>query len=179
MQPQAMGAQLQEQDYMNEILLFLKHQVLEYATAVMEASSIQVRQTMQRLLNETLTEQADCYQLMARQGWYPPAPTANRQDLLKSIQQHRQDAQKNMQIARNVGIGMQNQTQIGSWQQQVPAWQTGQMRQQQGNQQSQQNVQQMQQPWQAAQPWQYTQNWQDPSQQFNWQQQNQSRQPWQ
>ncbi len=159
MQPQAMGGQLQEQDYMHEILMLLKHQAREYTTAVMEASCAEVRQTMQRLLNETLSEQADCYHIMARQGWYPAGPTANRQDVSKAIQQHRQDAQKNMQIAQNSLMGMQ--------QQQSPAWQPNQTR-------SQNNANQ--QPWQGAQPWQYTQNWQDPAQQPSMQQQNQ---PWQ
>lgn len=165
MQSQMMGTQLQDQDYFYEILLLLKHQAREYTTAVLESSCVQVRQTMQRLLNDTLSEQADCYQIMARQGWYPAGPSANRQDVTKAIQTHRQDAQKNMQMAQSAGVG--GQMGRPSQQQQQP-WQSYQM--------SQQNIQN-QQPWQAAQPWQYTQNWQDPSQSSQSPQQNQAWQP--
>lgn len=137
----AMGT-LTEQDLFHNILVLLKHNVREYATAVTEANCPVVRQTMQRMLHETLAEQADCYQVMGRQGWYPPGPAANRQDVQKSIQQHRQSATQTAQSLQAAGIrpvlrqGMtQNQSTwqtpapSGQWQNQPPAagnqWNTG------------------------------------------------------
>lgn len=107
---------LTEQDMFHNILVLLKHTVREYATAATEANCAVVRQTMQRMLHETLAEQADCYQVMGRQGWYPPSPSATRQDVQKAIQTHRQCAQQTAQGLQRSGIrptlqsggGMQN-----------------------------------------------------------------------
>ena len=99
--PQAI---LREQDVFTVILNLLKNTAREYATAVTEASCPNVRQTMQNMLNETLSEQADCYQVMNRQGWYPPASRAARQDVQQAIQKHRQAAGQLMQIVGQGGF---------------------------------------------------------------------------
>lgn len=122
----AMTQMLHEQDLFHNILILLKHNAREYATAVTESNCAVVRQTMQRLLHETLAEQADCYQVMSRQGWYPPAPVATRQDVQKSVQQHRQSAQNTAQSLQMTGIRptfaqagqFQNPLQQPTWQQQ-------------------------------------------------------------
>lgn len=90
---------LREQEMFTVMLNLLKNSAREYATAVTEANCPTVRQTMQNLLNETLIEQADCYQIMSRQGWYPPASTATRQDVHQAVQTHRQAIPQLMQIA--------------------------------------------------------------------------------
>jgi len=95
---------LTEQDMFHNILVLLKHTVREYATAATEANCAIVRQTMQRMLHETLSEQADCYQVMGRQGWYPPSPSATRQDVQKAVQTHRQCAQQTAQALQMSGI---------------------------------------------------------------------------
>ncbi|MHB1683493.1 MAG: spore coat protein [Bacilli bacterium] len=191
MQTQQQIVQWQEKDWMQQILVMLKHQSSEYAIAVTEANCAQVRQTMQRMLNETLAEQADCYQIMSRQGWYPAAPVANRQELHKSIQTHRQDAQATMHAIQAAGLqgalqhignsgqtfGVSQQNGTGQqWQQpqQPQPWQTAQNRQ----------ADQGSGAWQNAQPWQQTiqggaqgvdqqSKWQPPQQQAG------HYQPWQ
>lgn len=96
-------AAMREQDAFTVILNLLKNTAREYATAVTEASCPNVRQTMQNMLNETLSEQADCYQVMNRQGWYPPAPQASRHDIQQAVQKHRQAVSQLMQIAAQGG----------------------------------------------------------------------------
>ncbi len=127
---QGLQAALREQDVFTVILNLLKNTAREYATAVTEASCPNVRQTMQNLLNETLSEQADCYQVMNRQGWYPPAPQANRQDVQQSVQKHRQALAQLAQIAGQGGFygemgGYQPMQQPGQpypTQQPQPSW---------------------------------------------------------
>ncbi|MCY0870268.1 MAG: spore coat protein, partial [Firmicutes bacterium] len=68
------------------------------------ASCNMVRQTMQRMLNETLAEQADLYHLMSRLGMYPAGPEATRQDVRKSVQTHRQTQQETLQTVRMSGM---------------------------------------------------------------------------
>lgn len=189
MQTQQQIVQWQEKDWMQQILVMLKHQSSEYAIAVTEANCAQVRQTMQRMLNETLAEQADCYQIMSRQGWYPAAPVANRQELHKSIQTHRQDAQTTMHAIQAAGLqgalqhignsgqplGVSQQNGIGQQWQQPQPWQTVQNRQ----------ADQGSGAWQNAQPWQQTTQGgaQAADQQSKWQLQQQPQaghyQPWQ
>lgn len=119
---------LREQDLFHDILVMLKHNAREYVTAVTESNCAVVRQTMQRLLFDTLAEQADAYQVMGRQGWYPPSPVASRQDVQKSVQQRRQAAQELAAIGGHLGVrgnwqqgaGWQNQQPAG-WQNQQPA----------------------------------------------------------
>ena len=126
--PDMQQAQQAEKDMFHTILIMLKHNAREYATAVTEANCASVRQTFQRLLNDTLAEQADCYQVMGRQGWYPPAPSAERRDVQSSIQQHRQGAQQIQAVvqARAGGYqGVQPQWQ-NQWQGGPPQyWQAG------------------------------------------------------
>lgn len=135
---------LTEQDLFHTILVLLKHNVREYATAVTEANCPVVRQTMQRMMHETLAEQADCYQVMARQGWYPPAPSANRQDVQKSVQQHRQGANQTAQSLQMTGIRPVMGHQMGQ-----PSWQNPQ--------ESRNQTQQWQNSPQSSNQWQSTQ----------------------
>lgn len=125
------GAQLSEQDLFHSIIVLLKHTAREYTTAVTESSCAVVRQTMQRLLHETLTEQADCFSVMNRQGWYPPAPDARRQDVQNSIQTNQQCAQKTSQFLSASGIRPTRSgtgQPSGGWQNpmSMPQWQTSQ-----------------------------------------------------
>lgn len=141
-----MAATLTEQDLFHNILVLLKHNVREYATAVTEANCAVVRQTMQRMLHETLAEQADCYQVMGRQGWYPPAPSASRQEVQKSIAKHRQSANQTAQSLQMAGIrpvighgfGNQANQMQQSWQQPTSTSQTGQNQWQNPSQQANQ-----------------------------------------
>ncbi|MHB1627990.1 MAG: spore coat protein [Bacilli bacterium] len=144
MQTQQQMTQLQEKDRMHQILIMLKHQAAEYTIAVTEANCAQVRQTMQRLLNETLAEQADCYQIMSRQGLYPPASAVGRQEVHKSIQTHRQDAQMTMHTMQAAGLHSAMQRAGG------PDRQNGASQQWQRGAAGQQ--------WQQPQQWQMTQN---------------------
>ncbi len=173
----ALAAPMREQEMLKVILDLLKQGAREYTTAVTEANCPNVRQTMQRLLYETLAEQADCYQIMSRQGWYPPADTANRQDVHKAVQTHRQSIAQLIQIAGQSGAfghaGMQgnqawqqqwaSQGQQQQWQQpnqpvsqwqsspvgQVGGWQASEMNRPQAQQPLQQPLQQQQ--WSAQQ----------------------------
>ncbi len=144
MQTQQQTTQLQEKDLMHQILIMLKHQSREYTTAVTEANCAQVRQTMQRMLNETLAEQADCYQIMARQGWYPSPTAVSHQELHKSIQSHRQNVQMTMHTVQAAGLrGAMQRTGIAGQQNgAAQQWQPGAVGQQ----------------WQQPQPWQVSQN---------------------
>lgn len=101
---QSLGMSLRDRDLFVNTLLVLKHAASEYTTAVTEAGCPVVRQTLQRLLHETLTEQADCYQVMSRQGWYPPGPAPTRQDIRKVIQNARQTASDMAQSIQAAGM---------------------------------------------------------------------------
>ncbi|KUO94952.1 spore coat protein [Ferroacidibacillus organovorans] len=96
--------QMEIKDRFHAIILLLKHNIREYATAVTEASCPMVRQTLQRLLYETIAEQAECYQVMRRQGWYPPGATASRDDVMRSIQNNQQAAQEIAQAVAKTGM---------------------------------------------------------------------------
>lgn len=99
-----MGINLTEQDLFQSLLTQLKQGIGEYATAATEASCPIVRQTMVRFLNETMTEQADCFQVMSRQGWYGQLPMATRQDVQKAIADHRQKATQMAGLIQAAGI---------------------------------------------------------------------------
>ncbi len=163
-----LAAPMREQEMLKVILDLLKQGAREYTTAVTEANCPNVRQTMQRLLHETLAEQADCYQIMSRQGWYPAADTANRQDVHKAVQMHRQSIAQLIQIAGQSGAfghaGMQgnqawqqqwtSQGQPQQWQQpnqSVSQWQSSPAGQAGGWQASEMNRPQAQQPLQQQQ----------------------------
>lgn len=123
---------LSEQDQFQNILVLLKHTASEYASAVTESNCAVVRQTMQRLLHETLTEQADCFQMMSRHGWYTIAPQASRQDVQKEVLSHRQTAQQTAQMLQGMGsLPIQQQNQQTHWQNPLaqPAWQNQQQAQ--------------------------------------------------
>lgn len=98
------ATQMEMKDRFHAIIISLKHNIREYATAVTEASCPMVRQTLQRLLYETIAEQAECYQVMSRQGWYPPGATASRDDVMRSIQNNQQAAQEMAQTVAKSGI---------------------------------------------------------------------------
>ncbi len=166
-----MPMNLSEKDLFHSILTTLKQSIGEYATAAMEASCPVVRQNMVRLLNETLTEQADCFSVMSRQGWYGQMPTTSRQDVHSEIMKHRQGAQEISQMVQSVGMRPMTQQMgtnyYGGAQQ---GWQsTGNQMQgptgswQQGVQQSNQSMQSMGQ----YQPWQNqamdTTSWKQPA----------------
>jgi spore coat protein CotF len=127
----------QEKDMLHNILVLLKHNAREYVTATTEASCNMVRQTMQRMLNETLAEQADLYHLMSRLGMYPAGPEATRQDVRKSVQTHREAQQEALQTLRMSGMHVSRPAGVPAAGQQ--AWQ--QAAQAPGGQ------------WRAPQPW--------------------------
>ncbi len=120
MQPMMSGT-LEEKDMLHTILSLLKQTTATYATAVTESSCATVKQTMQRLFNETVMEQGECFQIMQRHGWYTKPEDAPRQSIRKAITAHRQKRQEISQFiirANSVRGGMPNYT-TGAYQQQM------------------------------------------------------------
>ncbi len=117
---QMMSGKLEEKDMLHTILSLLKQTTATYSTAVTEASCATVRQTMQRLFNETVMEQGECFQIMQRHGWYAQPEEAPRQAIRKAITAHRQKGQEISQFLRlnSVRGGMPNYT-TGAYQQQM------------------------------------------------------------
>lgn len=118
---QMMSGKLEEKDMLHTILSLLKQTTGTYATAVTEANCATVRQTMQRLFNETVMEQGECFQIMQRHGWYARSEEAPRQAIRKAITGHRQKGQEISQFlqANSMRSQMSNYS-IGAYQQRMP-----------------------------------------------------------
>ena len=64
------GMNLNEKDYMNELLSCLKEMSKNYVVALTEASNEKLFQTYNNIFNELISLQREVYQLMFRKGWY-------------------------------------------------------------------------------------------------------------
>ena len=55
---------------MENYLLVLKSTVEVYVHGTLESSNDNIRQTLKKCLNDTLTHQSNTYDLMTKYGWY-------------------------------------------------------------------------------------------------------------
>lgn len=61
---------MNDQLIMNNYLLILKSTVEVYVHGTLESSNNDIREILKNSLNNTLTHQADTYDLMTKYGWY-------------------------------------------------------------------------------------------------------------
>ena len=61
---------MNDQILMDNYLLILKSTVEVYVHGTLESSNKDVRELLKECLNETLTHQANTYDLMTEHGWY-------------------------------------------------------------------------------------------------------------
>ncbi|TFE03827.1 spore coat protein [Jeotgalibacillus salarius] len=66
-------ATMSEKDWATDLLILEKHLAVSYSVASNEASTNQLFQFLQSLLNETGRQQHTLYSFMAQQNWYNPA----------------------------------------------------------------------------------------------------------
>ena len=61
---------MNDQILMDNYLLILKSTVEVYVHGTLESSNKDIRELLKECLNETLTHQANTYDLMTEHGWY-------------------------------------------------------------------------------------------------------------
>ena len=61
---------MNDQILMDNYLLILKSTVEVYVHGTLESSNKDIRELLKECLNETLTHQANIYDLMTEHGWY-------------------------------------------------------------------------------------------------------------
>ncbi|NBI31272.1 spore coat protein [Chengkuizengella marina] len=89
---QQMGQQhvsLPDKDMANLVLSELKRMAREYTTACLEAANPTVHQNFNQLLQKTLADQAQLFQIMSQQGMYNVTP-ASMQEIQKEQQKFNQ-----------------------------------------------------------------------------------------
>ena len=72
---------MREQDIINDVLEGTKASINSYTHGIVEASSQQLRSTLQTLREEAEQIQYQIYQIAEQKGYYTPAPTANSNDI--------------------------------------------------------------------------------------------------
>lgn len=72
---------MREQDIVNDVLEGTKASINSYTHGIMEASSQQLRSTLQTLREEAEQIQYQIYQIAEQKGYYTPAPTAGTTDV--------------------------------------------------------------------------------------------------
>lgn len=102
-----------EGDLLKILLSEVKRVSGEYTTAVTEANCSVVRQMFSELLNDSLTEQQQLYQILNNEGQYQTGSQATQTDIQKEIQQSQQRRQQTMQIMEHQ---RQMSTQMGQGQ---------------------------------------------------------------
>lgn len=69
-EPQVKGPQMNDRDYLNDILATEKYLTDSFNTAVREASHDALYQDMMTILNESHQAQRQAFNLMFQKGWY-------------------------------------------------------------------------------------------------------------
>ncbi|MHC8523025.1 spore coat protein [Rossellomorea sp. H39__3] len=83
--------QMNDRDFMTDILALEKHMTASYGTALNEASHDGLYQDILSVFTETQNAQRDLYNEMFRKGWYS-LEAADNQTLQQSLKQHQQTA---------------------------------------------------------------------------------------
>ncbi|MDP4170408.1 MAG: spore coat protein [Bacillota bacterium] len=78
--------QMNERDFINDLLSTEKYMTTSYSVAMHEASHDGLFQDIQAIFNETEVCQRDLYNLMFKKGWYKIEP-ADQQQLQQTFQQ--------------------------------------------------------------------------------------------
>lgn len=79
-------SQMNDRDFLNDILTTEKYMTSSYSTFLHEASHQQLYQDMLNIFTETQNCQRELYNLMFKKGWYK-IEAADRQKLQQSYQQ--------------------------------------------------------------------------------------------
>ncbi|MFC4099550.1 spore coat protein [Paenibacillus xanthanilyticus] len=103
---------LAEEDLAYTVLADLKRVSGEYATAVTESNSPDIRQVFTSLLNSTLRLQGELYRAMQQNNLYDTPTSALRQEVDKQLQKQQQSQQKAAQLLQKVGLQPQSQGQF-------------------------------------------------------------------
>lgn len=69
-EPQVKGPQMNDRDYLNDILATEKYLTDSFNTAVREASHDSLHRDMMTILQETHQAQRNAFNLMFQKGWY-------------------------------------------------------------------------------------------------------------
>lgn len=84
--PQVKGPQMNDRDFINEILATEKYLASGYNVAVNEASTQELFQTQLQMLTEVHQAQRDVFNLMNQKGWYK-IDTADMNKISQKAQQ--------------------------------------------------------------------------------------------
>ncbi|MCP3740550.1 spore coat protein [Rossellomorea sp. BNER] len=83
--------QMNERDFVNDVLSMEKYMTDAYCTALNEASHQALYQDLLTIFNETQNAQREMYNAMFRKGWYK-LEAVDQQKMQQSYQQHQQYA---------------------------------------------------------------------------------------
>lgn len=78
--------QMNDRDFLNDMLTTEKYMTDSYSTALNEASNEQIYQDILTLFQETQNQQRNIYNLMFKNGWYS-TETADQQKIQQAYQQ--------------------------------------------------------------------------------------------
>ena len=84
--PKVKGPEMNDRDYVNDILSFEKYLSNGYNTGLNEAQHPQLHQTVQNLLNDVHQAQYELFELMFQKGWYK-MKAADAQEIQQAHQQ--------------------------------------------------------------------------------------------
>ncbi|NDI36472.1 spore coat protein [Chengkuizengella sediminis] len=114
---QQMGQQhvaLPDKDMANLVLSELKRMAREYTTACLESANPMVHQNFNQLLQKTLADQAQLFQIMSQQGMYNVTP-APMQEIQKEQQKFNQCGYETQQFMQQyLGGGQPSSGMMGS-----------------------------------------------------------------
>jgi spore coat protein CotF len=68
--PKVKGPDMNDRDFINDILSFQKYMTTGYNTGLFESQNPNLRQTVQTILNDVHASQHALFNLMFQKGWY-------------------------------------------------------------------------------------------------------------
>lgn len=85
-EPQVKGPEMNDRDFINDILTQEKYLTFGYNTGLNEMQNPQLHQTIQQILNDAHQSQLKLFDLMFQKGWYK-MKTAEQQEISQAYTQ--------------------------------------------------------------------------------------------
>ncbi len=80
--PQVKGPEMNDRDWINDVLSCAKHLTVNYNIALNEMQCPKLHEDVQQILNDTHQVQWDAFNLMFQKGWYK-MKAADQQEIMK------------------------------------------------------------------------------------------------
>lgn len=84
--PQVKGPEMNDRDWVNDILSYAKYLTYGYNTGLNEAQNPQLHQTVQTILNDVHQSQYELFDMMFQKGWYK-MKAADQQEISQAYTQ--------------------------------------------------------------------------------------------